>query len=334
MPARKCRKRSSGLRRGQMVRIRSQAEILATLDADGKLEGLPFQPEMLKFCGGAFRVFRRAEKVFLDHHYYVARLKNTVLLQDLRCDGTAHGGCQMGCKLLWKEAWLKPDDSGETLPDGEARSSASAERRLPVMRGDRYCCQATELVEATSPLAWWDVRQYARDLASGEVPLRQFTRMLTATACGKLHRMLGGSSNGSSNGRKDSSNGRKNSSNGRNGASNGRKKRTPSASLNLQPGEWVEVKTRQQIEATLDASGKNRGLGFGEGMAEFCGGRYRVAGRVDKLILEWSGEMRRLANTVTLEGVACDGLDHRGCPRDCYHLWREIWLKRPDPLVS
>jgi len=320
MSARTCCTCSSGLGRGQMVRIRSQAEILATLDADGKLEGLPLQPEMLKFCGGVFRVFRRAEKVFLDHHYYVARLKNTVLLDGVRCDGAAHGGCQMGCKLLWKEAWLQVADCGETCPGAETRSPASDAARLPVMRGDRYCCQATALVEATSPLAWWDVRQYARDLASGEMPLGQFTRMLTANAGGKLHRMLGGSGNGSSNGRKNSA--------------NGNKKRTPSVSLNLQPGEWVEVKTRHQIEATLDASGKNRGLGFGEGMTQFCDHRYRVASRVDKLILEWSGEMRGLANTVTLEGVTCDGLDHRGCPRDCYHLWREIWLRRPDPPLA
>jgi hypothetical protein len=307
---------ASKLRRGQMVEVRARREILATLDARGTLEGLPFQPEMLKFCGGTFRVFRRAEKVFLDHRYYVARLKHTVLLDDLRCDGTAHGGCRMGCKLLWKEAWLKPAGPGETRPGDKGNAPVSADCRLPVLRGDRYWCQATGLVEATSPLPWWDVGQYVRDLTSGDVTLRQFARMLTATTCGKLRRMLGGSSNGSSNGRENSS--------------NGRKKRTPTASLGLQPGDRVEVKTRHEIEATLDADGKNRGLGFGESMAEFCGGRYRVAGRVDQIVLEWSGEMRRLANTVTLEGVACDGLDHRGCPRDCYHLWREIWLKRPD----
>ena len=63
-------------------------------------------------------------------------------------------------------------------------------------------------------------------------------------------------------------------------------------------------------------------------MAGFCGKRRRVAGRVDQLILEWSGEMRKLTDTVVLEHVVCDGLDKRGCPRACYHLWREIWLNR------
>ena len=301
------RRRSSKYRRGETVEVRSQGEILATLDADGKLEGLPFQPEMLKYCGGRFRVYRRAEKVFLDHHYYVARLENTVLLADLRCDGKAHQGCQMGCLLLWKDAWLKPANPREALQSGNGESRAAAERRLLVAQGDRFCCQATELPGATSRLAWWDVRQYVRDLASGQLTLKQVARMLMLSTYNKFQRLRGRPPYGEV---------------------RGRQQRTPAGSLDLQPGDLVEVKTQEQIKATLDAQGKNRGLGFGGTMNEFCGGRYRVASRVDRIILEWSGEMRKLTDTVALVGVACDGLEKRGCPRDCYHLWREIWLKR------
>ena len=57
-----------GLRRGQLVEVCSQRGILATLDSDGKTDGLPFMPEMAQFCGRQFRVFRRAEKVFLDYY--------------------------------------------------------------------------------------------------------------------------------------------------------------------------------------------------------------------------------------------------------------------------
>ena len=57
--------RSIRFRRGQWVRVRSFAEIRATLDANGKLAGLPFMPEMLKYCGNIFRIERRVEKVFL-----------------------------------------------------------------------------------------------------------------------------------------------------------------------------------------------------------------------------------------------------------------------------
>jgi hypothetical protein len=98
--------------------------------------------------------------------------------------------------------------------------------------------------------------------------------------------------------------------------------------LNLQPGEIVEVKGKKEIEATLDEHGRTGGLGFAAEMLDCCGRRYRVAKRVDRIVLEWSGEMRPIRDTVILEGVTCNGLSRRGCPRDCFQLWREAWLKR------
>ena len=40
-----------GLKAGEWVQVRSKEEILATLDANGRLDEMPFMPEMLKFCG-------------------------------------------------------------------------------------------------------------------------------------------------------------------------------------------------------------------------------------------------------------------------------------------
>ena len=51
------------LRVGDLVEIRPAAEILATLDADGSVENVPFMPEMLPFVGKRFRVAQRAEKI-------------------------------------------------------------------------------------------------------------------------------------------------------------------------------------------------------------------------------------------------------------------------------
>jgi len=39
------------LKVGDIVEVRSEAEILATLDADGALDALPFMPEMLQYAG-------------------------------------------------------------------------------------------------------------------------------------------------------------------------------------------------------------------------------------------------------------------------------------------
>ena len=55
--------RNGTLRHGDVVEVASAAEILATLDEQGKLDGLPFMPEMLQYCGRRFTVDERAEKI-------------------------------------------------------------------------------------------------------------------------------------------------------------------------------------------------------------------------------------------------------------------------------
>ena len=100
------------LRAGEWVRVRSKAAILSTLDQDGQLQGLPFMPEMFAYCGKRFRVWKRAHKT-CDTVNKTGGLRMTaaVHLEDTRCDGQAHGGCQAECLIFWKEAWL--ERSGE-----------------------------------------------------------------------------------------------------------------------------------------------------------------------------------------------------------------------------
>jgi hypothetical protein len=90
------------LRPGDIVTVRSEAEILATLDVDGTLDGLPFMPEMRRFCGHSFHVAARADRTVHDK-LGVRTMEDTVHLEDLRCDGAAHDGCCRGCLLFWKE---------------------------------------------------------------------------------------------------------------------------------------------------------------------------------------------------------------------------------------
>jgi hypothetical protein len=97
--------------------------------------------------------------------------------------------------------------------------------------------------------------------------------------------------------------------------------------LNLKPGEIVEVMSEEEILSTLDSSGRYHGLGFMPEMRKFCGKRFKVLKRVDKMMIEGKG-MRKLRPTVILEGVFCDGEAHGGCQRTCYCFWREGWLKR------
>ena len=51
-----------GLKVGDLVEVRSAEEIRATLDENGELDGLPFMPEMLAFCGRRLTVHKVAHK--------------------------------------------------------------------------------------------------------------------------------------------------------------------------------------------------------------------------------------------------------------------------------
>jgi hypothetical protein len=105
--------------------------------------------------------------------------------------------------------------------------------------------------------------------------------------------------------------------------------KTPDEKLNLQSGDMVEVKSLKEIIKTLDKSGKNRGLLFEPDMVEFCGKRFRVRSRLEKMILEKNGKMVNVNNSVMLENITCNCFYAvGGCPRKELQYWREIWLKR------
>src|SRR5262245_24384453 len=99
------------MKAGDWVEVRSREEILATLWEDGTLERMPFMPEMLRHCGKRFQISAVAHKT-CDSAYKTGgrRLHNAVHLEDLRCEGSAHGGCQATCLFFWKTAWLKKAD--------------------------------------------------------------------------------------------------------------------------------------------------------------------------------------------------------------------------------
>jgi len=101
------------------------------------------------------------------------------------------------------------------------------------------------------------------------------------------------------------------------------------STLNLKPGELVEVLTEKEIFATLDNQGKLAGLRFIPEQRKYCGKRFKCYKVLRKIILETTGELRTMkAPMVILENVICDGSAHSGCDRSCFPFWSEAWLKR------
>lgn len=299
---------------GEVIEVRSENEILATLDENSTFEGLPFIPDMRKYCERRFRVLRRINRIMVEG-VGSGRIENTVILAGVTCDSESNGGCRRTCPLLWKEAWLKRvDNGGEGNRGNRANRVApfASESGVKILLG-APTCQSVNLLKATSPIRKGDLRQYTRDISSGTYSPLELIHTITTSLSLRIQKLLIGE---------------------RPSAFSGRLRRTPSVSLNLRPGEIVQVRNLDEILGTLDVKGKNRGLSFTPEMAKYCGKRFRVLKRLDRMVNERTGEMRKIANTVLLKGSTCDGKAHRGCQRTCYCLWREIWLKRVNGLTD
>jgi len=315
----------SRFRAGDLVEVRSREEILATLDREGCVDGMPFMPEMLQFCGRKIQVAAVAHKTcdVAMKTRKARRLDATVHLEGSACDGSAHGGCQAACLIFWKEVWLKraardslPSNRPASAP-GITRSELEQTTRrssLGPASADVYVCQATELPRATSPLRWWDPRQYLRELRSGNVRLGVMLRVLALSWYNVVARRLAPLGLR------------------RYPQVSGRLLKTPTASLGLQAGERVRIKDKAAIVETLDRRNKNRGLVFDVEMVPYCGREFVVRERVQRLIDERTGKMIDLPrDCIMLEGVICSGHLSRErlfCPRSIPPYWREIWLER------
>ena len=89
------------------------------------------------------------------------------------------------------------------------------------------------------------------------------------------------------------------------------------------------MKTKKEIEATVDRRNRNRGLSFDSEMLPYCERQFVVRKRVEKIINERTGELEPLrGDCIMLESVTCPALYHRFCQRRIYSYWREIWLTR------
>ena len=105
--------------------------------------------------------------------------------------------------------------------------------------------------------------------------------------------------------------------------------KTPLINIGLRRGEMVEVRSADEIKQTLNNKGCNRGLRYDHGLNQFCGTRHQVRDRLDRLIVESTGQMVQLEGTVTFEDTSClcymNALG--GCTRQDLVYWREAWLK-------
>jgi hypothetical protein len=308
-------------RPGDRVMVKSPDDILATLDEHGALAGLPFMPEMVNYCGSQFRVARRLEKTCVEGDRTRRFPANDVVfLEELRCDGVGHDGCMRGCMIFWKESWLREARPDESPVRMDERGQERLRERLQVKTDPtHYYCQSTELSAATEHFPWkhkpWMIWVALREIWVGNRSVLEVVRLLAHGVRMVLRRSRIGNEVL---------------------LLHGPNKRTPTESLGLQSGDWVRVKTRQEIVETLDENSKNRGLVMAKAMLQNCGRRFQVLDNFDRMISERTGEMREVKNTVSLRGLECHCYYQLGgCPRGDLQYWREIWLENTiDPSTA
>ena len=213
--------------------------------------------------------------------------------------------------------------TGQSSP-GDASTEAAVKLEQLAQAGTRtvreikgkptevWRCQATEAFVATTPLPTSNLAQYWRELTNGNFSLLRFIFIALRGFPIEIGRRIGlikpvplrGSGS-----------------------------QWPAVEqVDFQPGDLVQVKSREEIAATLDERGFNRGLSFDREMLPYCGQTMRVRGRVRQVIDDKTGRMLKIRkDCLILEGAFCSGELTPGCwfcPRQIYPFWREAWLRR------
>ena len=334
------------LKIGTIIQVKSESEIFAALDEHGTLDGLPFIFEMREFCGKTYKVLKVLNRIHIDG-LCRRSIHDTVILDGVRCNGKAHGGCGRLCYLLFKSAWLNVLEK-DNLGSNISQTSEGIIDEPPFWKDHAQLCQGNsiQLVKATKDLSASNIRQYINDIKTGlwrprdvaSILLFRLNRkwdsrqpiwalglgnrsfkdlaqmafiVLWQTARWHLDRAW------------------------RTALQDAKsrpvvKPQNPSTlPLNLRPGEMVEVKSREEILATLDSRERNKGLAFTGSMVKDCGKKFRVLSKICGVIDERTGkQVKVIKDTVLLEGSICNGISWGGCPRECCWFWREAWLKR------
>jgi hypothetical protein len=118
-----------GLKEGDLVRVKSGDEILATVDEILVNRGMSFHPDMMPHCGKTFRITQRVTKVINEKTGRLAELKNSCLVLDgADCIGgcTRPLNCPRACPPYWREIWLeRVDTAAEQTSDKDIKITSA-----------------------------------------------------------------------------------------------------------------------------------------------------------------------------------------------------------------
>jgi hypothetical protein len=121
------------LQPGELVRVKSFKEILATIDTEGKNRGLRFDAEQVPYCGSVYPVRTRVTKYIDEKTGKPSTLKSAaIILEGATCQ-SRYSYCRMFCPRSiypwFREIWL------ERVPENnQATARPGAEKNTPGQR--------------------------------------------------------------------------------------------------------------------------------------------------------------------------------------------------------
>ncbi len=99
---------NSEINPGDLVRVKPDELIKATLNTWGEYKYCRFMEGMWQYCGSEQRVFKCVERFVDERDYQIKKASGVVLLENLYCPGTDdYGRCDRSCFYFWRVEWLE-----------------------------------------------------------------------------------------------------------------------------------------------------------------------------------------------------------------------------------
>ena len=93
-------------------------------------------------------------------------------------------------------------------------------------------------------------------------------------------------------------------------------------------GDLVMVRSREEIDSTLDPFKELKGCAFLSEMYQYCGTKQCVLKSMQRFMDERDYKLKKVRGVILLENIICNGTPTFGaCDRCCFLFWREEWLE-------
>lgn len=106
---------------------------------------------------------------------------------------------------------------------------------------------------------------------------------------------------------------------------------SPTCNDEIKAGDWVKVRSADEIRGILDVRGGTRGCIFTPEMYARCGQTYKVYKQIEHFYDEVKERECKCRDIFLLEGAFCSGRRKafpKPCDRKCFQFWHKGWLEK------